>query len=99
MFKPNKNAAAIMALPAARHPRLVETARVLADADVSTETAARVLDGRANDLGVTKLDIETVQPGENVQVPFAVTEAMDERTDYDRGVADIVQAKLARLTK
>jgi hypothetical protein len=68
----NKHAAAILALPAAQHPKLTALAHKLAgDPRFTADDAETLLKAAAKDADVSKLDIEMAQPGNNVAVPFA----------------------------
>lgn len=95
MFNTNPNAAAILALPEAQHPRLTELARRLAaKPDLTTNEAAEVLQAAATGAGITSMDIDMIQPGANVAVPFVPATSTDPGAAYSEGVAALVHAKL-----
>ncbi len=68
------DAAKIMTLPHAMHPALRALAGKLADHPTVTVAEARdVLDVAATSAGITALDIEMIQPGAAVAVPFSAS--------------------------
>ena len=84
----SKDADKILALPAARHPKLIGFARALAeDPLITLSRADTLLDAAAKSANVTTLAIEMCQPGASVHVPFAaVAPRQDARSDFVAGV-------------
>ena len=84
----SKDAAKILALPAAQHPRLAKVAQVLANhPKVTVEDASELLLAAAKDAGLNELDIELGSPRNSVTVPFATTaKAPDKQAAFDANV-------------
>ena len=84
-----RHAEQILALPAARHPKLAGFAQQIAhDARFTAAEATELLDAAAQSAGVSPLDIEMAQPGNGVDVKFAPmsnASPQDERRDGIEG--------------
>ena len=75
MTTSNPHASAILALPAAKVPRLMKAAHRLAShPTITVDEAADILNAAATSIGLrNQLDIEMAAPGNNPRVPFAGT--------------------------
>ena len=94
MRKPSPDAAAILALPHRHHPALARAVAALAaEPDMPLDTARRLLDATCADLGISSLDVEMVQPGVTVPVPFAPS-ASPTASTHDDAVRQLVHARL-----
>ena len=85
------DAAKILTLPAAMYPALKPLAMKLADHPaVTIGDALDILDVAASSAGITSLDIEMVQPGSTVAVPFAAAQTSGPETFTDRVRAHVI---------
>ncbi len=87
---------AIMALPAAKHPKLGSAVKALAlSPKVDLQFAIQLIATTAADLGVSLLDIEMADPRNNVRPPFGANALPNAADDFQAGVT----AELVRMTK
>ncbi len=95
MLKPSPDAAHILALPHANHPRLRPLCEQLAAlSKVTLADAVPILDAAAACVGVSSLDLDMIQPGAQVAIPFAATSNEPGGEHQDR-VSHLVQQQLA----
>ena len=87
MKRVSHDAAKILALPAARHPRLSALVQALSE-NVSCDlgNAEAIINGAMRDARITPLDLEMLHPANVVRVPFLATTNNTPQQDFQAGI-------------
>jgi hypothetical protein len=94
-MKHSPDAAAIMSLPAARHPKLNALCKRLSEhPKMTVEDAFPIIEAAAKDLRISGLEIEMIQPGNSTRVPFAPSIATTPKEDFEESINGHVKTLL-----